>query len=164
MYDDAAGAEAGGGAATAEFAQAAMEILEPFAEKYGLYLAERTCWHVLFASGRRVLDVACDPWSCWALGAQVGLREPAPVDAGEHPRALGVQDVLQAVHGLRENTWRWTAADPAQLREVLRTLAALLDRYCADLLLDDEAFAHAERLVQQTTARRGAFLREFEEH
>ncbi|MCM3886919.1 hypothetical protein [Frankia sp. R82] len=160
MHDGAAGTGADG-AAAAEFALAAMEILEPFAERYGLFLAERTCWHLLFANGQRILDVACDPWTCWTLGARVGLRESADTAA---PRALGVQEVLQAVYGLRENTWRTLAADPAELREVLRTLAVLLDRYCAELLLDDEAFDRAERLVRRTTVQRGAFLREFEEH
>ncbi|CAO5185450.1 DUF4304 domain-containing protein [Frankia sp. AiPs1] len=174
MRDGAAGADAGG-ASTAEFALAAMEVLEPLAEKYGLFLAERTCWHLLFASGRRILDVACDPWTCWALGARVGMRDPdgpgSLVDGGHVPggpgdglRALSVQDVLHAVHGMRENAWPWIAADSVELRQILRTLAVLLDRYCAELFLDDEAFARAERLVLRATAERRTFLREFEEH
>jgi hypothetical protein len=164
------GDAAGGGRAGAEFDLAVMETLEPLAEKYGLFLAERTCWHVLFRGARRILDVACDPWTCWALGARVGIwseadSEPAVDGAGPavQPRALSVQDILHTVYGMRENAWPWIAATPEELRTILHTLAGLVDRYCGELLLDDEAFAHAERLVGQATAEREAFLRQFED-
>jgi hypothetical protein len=159
----------GGGRAGAEFDLAAMEILEPLAEKYGLFLAERTGWHILFRGGRRMLDVACDPWTQWALGARVGMWSEAdsgPGHDGSGPpiraRALSVQDVLHTVCGMRENAWPWIASTPQELRAILLTLAGLVDRYCGRLLLDDEAFTDAERRIRRALAEREAFLRQFE--
>ncbi|SNQ48501.1 conserved hypothetical protein [Frankia canadensis] len=164
------GEGSGGGRAGAEFDLAAMEILEPLAEKYGLFLAERTGWHVLFRGDRRMLDVACDPWTCWALGARVGMWSEADsgppqgaAAATNPPRALSVQDILHSVYGMRENAWPWIAATPQELRTILLTLAGLVDRYCGQLLLDDDAFARAERLISDATAEREAFLRQFED-
>ncbi|CAJ62429.1 MULTISPECIES: hypothetical protein [Frankia] len=165
--DDGAGGRAGGRAG-AEFDLAAMEILEPLAEKYGLFLAKRTCWHVQFRGGRRMFDVACDPWTSWALGARIGMwsADSPPAVHGllaPRPRALSVQDILHAVHGMRENTWPWIAATPAELRTILLTLAGLVDRYCGELLVDDDAFARAEAAVDRASAERVAFLRQFED-
>ncbi len=164
------GEPAGGGHAGIGFDQAVMETLEPLAEKYGLFVAERTCWHVLFRGAHRILDVACDPWTCWALGARVGMWSESDsgsrhgdADAAIGQRGLSVQDVLHAVYGMRENAWPWMAASPTELRAVLHTLAGLVDRYCAELFLDDEAFARAERLVASAAAEREAFVRQFED-
>ncbi|WP_261571167.1 hypothetical protein [Frankia gtarii] len=160
---------AGGGQAGAEFDLAAMEILEPLAEKYGLFLAKRTCWHVQFRGNRRMFDVACDPWTSWALGARVGIwpdADSGPAVGGvpvPWPRALSVQEILHTVHGMRENAWPWIAATPAELRAILLTLAGLVDQYCGELLVDDDAFARAEILVNQEITERKAFLRQFED-
>ncbi|WP_255649227.1 hypothetical protein [Frankia sp. ArI3] len=64
---------------------------------------------------------------------------------------------------MRENAWPWIAATPAELRAILLTLAGLVDRYCGELLLDDDAFARAEAAVNRATAEREAFLRQFED-
>ncbi len=160
---------AAGGRAGAEFDLAAMEILEPLAEKYGLFLATRTCWYVQFRGGRRMFDVACDPWTSWALGARVGMwsdTDSGPAVDGvpaPRPRALSVQDILHTVYGMRENACPWIAATPAELRAILLTLAGLVDGYCGELLLNDDAFARAEVLVNRATAERKAFLRQFED-
>lgn len=144
----------------AEFPRAAMEILEPLAEKYGLFVAERSSWRVEFRGPRRTFAVGHDPWTPGELGARIGVCSERYDEA--RPRAVDVLDVLHLVHGVGENTRVWAARSPAELRGVLLSVAGLVDRYCADLLLDDEAFRRAEERVRRVLAEREAFRRLFE--
>jgi hypothetical protein len=137
-----------------------MEILEPLAEKYGLFVAERSSWRMVFRGCRRVFAVGCDPWTSWELGARIGMC--AGPDDEPRGRAVDVLDVLHLVHGVGENTRSWVAGTPTELRNLLLRIAGLVDRYCAELLLDDDAFLRAEEVVGRVLTEREAFLRQFE--